>query len=218
MSVQRALFGDPKNRAIVNDPPPARWLFSDTRSAPLWLIIRLWLGWNWLDAGLHKAEYGNFAKSAWFNGGTALKAYWDKALAVPVGGKGASITFDWYYNFLRFMNDNQWYTWFAWLIVLGEIAVGLGLITGTLTGIAAFFGTLMNMSFLLAGSTSTNPLMFGLAVFVILAWKVAGWWGIDRWLLPALGTPWQTGSAIRHGNNANRSAPPTVGGGAEPLT
>ncbi|MEZ4562461.1 MAG: hypothetical protein R2853_06955 [Thermomicrobiales bacterium] len=73
---------------------------------------------------------------------------------------------------------------------MGEVLIGLGLIFGALVGIAAFFGTLMNFSFMLAGTTSTNPVLFGLAVFLVLAWKVAGYWGLDRYLLPALGTPW----------------------------
>jgi thiosulfate dehydrogenase [quinone] large subunit len=68
--------------------------------------------------------------------------------------------------------------------------VGLGLIVGCLTGVAAFFGATMNMSFLLAGSASTNPIMFAMAIGLILAWKVAGYVGVDRWLLPRLGTPW----------------------------
>ena len=91
------------------------------------------------------------------------------------------------------MLDNGWYTWFAKLIAWGEVLVGLGLLVGALVGIAAFFGTLMNFSFMLAGSASTNPVLFGLAVFLVLAWKVAGYWGLDRWLLPALGPP---GSAV----------------------
>jgi thiosulfate dehydrogenase [quinone] large subunit len=75
--------------------------------------------------------------------------------------------------------------------VFGEIAVGLGLVFGVLTGFAAFFGALMNMSFLLAGSASTNPVMFTLAVGLILAWRVAGHYGLDRYLLPLLGVPWR---------------------------
>ncbi|HLF03982.1 MAG TPA: hypothetical protein VI855_02045 [Dehalococcoidia bacterium] len=27
--------------------------------------------------------------------------------------------------------------------------------------------------------------------------KTAGWWGLDRWLLPAVGTPWQAGGLFR---------------------
>jgi thiosulfate dehydrogenase (quinone) large subunit len=78
--------------------------------------------------------------------------------------------------------------------------VGVALLTGALTGIAAFFGALMNMSFLLAGSGSSNPIMFTMAVGLMLAWKVAGYYGLDRYLLPALGTPWRRGrqEAPRH--------------------
>jgi len=49
------------------------------------------------------------------------------------------------------------------------------------------------MSFLLAGSASTNPVLFSLAIGLILAWKVAGYYGVDRYLLPMLGTPWRPG-------------------------
>ena len=90
------------------------------------------------------------------------------------------------------MLNNHAYTWFAWLIVFGEIAVGIGLIFGVLTGIASFFGALMNMSFLLAGSASTNPILFTCAIGLILAWRVAGYYGVDRYLLPMLGVPWKS--------------------------
>jgi thiosulfate dehydrogenase [quinone] large subunit len=79
---------------------------------------------------------------------------------------------------------------FSYLVAIGEVLVGLGLIVGLLTGIAAFFGGLMNATFLFAGTVSSNPLMFILATWLVLAWKVAGWYGLDRWALPLLGTPW----------------------------
>ena len=123
---------------------------------------------------------------------TALQAYWERAVAIPESGR-PPITYDWFRQFLQYMLDNGWYTWFAKLVAWGEVLVGLGLLVGALVGIAAFFGTVMNFSFMLAGSASTNPVLFGLAVFLVLAWKVAGYWGLDRWLLPALGTPWQRG-------------------------
>ena len=55
----------------------------------------------------------------------------------------------------------------------------------------------MNMSFLLAGSASVNPVLFTLAIGLILAWKVAGYYGLDRWLLPILGVPWSRESAVQ---------------------
>lgn len=78
---------------------------------------------------------------------------------------------------------------FGFVVAYGEVLVGLGLILGLLTGIAAFFGGFMNVSFLFAGTLSTNPLLFVLATWLALAWKNAGWYGLDRWALPYVGTP-----------------------------
>jgi thiosulfate dehydrogenase [quinone] large subunit len=61
------------------------------------------------------------------------------------------------------------------------------------------------MSFLLAGSASTNPVLFTMAIGVILAWKVAGYYGVDRWLLPMLGTPWHP--AALSGRETTPAAP-----------
>jgi thiosulfate dehydrogenase [quinone] large subunit len=33
-------------------------------------------------------------------------------------------------------------------------------------------------------------MLFAIAVALILAWKVAGWYGLDRYLLPRIGVPW----------------------------
>ncbi len=81
----------------------------------------------------------------------------------------------------------------TYVVTFGEILVGLGLIFGVLTGIAAFFGLFMNLNFMLAGAVSINPIIGSLALFLMLAWRIAGYYGVDRYLLPLLGTPW-TGS------------------------
>ena len=128
--------------------------------------------------------------TGWLDGGAALQGYWTNAVAIPEEGRPA-ITYDWYRTFIETLLNNEAYTWFAPLIAFGELAVGIALILGILSGFAAFFGAFMNMSFLLAGSASTNPVMFTLAVGVMLAWRVAGYYGVDRYLLPMLGTPWR---------------------------
>jgi thiosulfate dehydrogenase [quinone] large subunit len=91
------------------------------------------------------------------------------------------------------------------MVAWGEILVGIALILGIFTGIAAFFGSVMNMNYLLAGTVSTNPILFAIATWLVLAWKTAGWWGLDRWVLPALGTPWSPG-LIFQGEEAPREA------------
>ena len=170
---------------IIKDPPVARWLFGNTRAAWLWLPFRIWLGYEWLDASLHKI--GN---PAWVETGEALKGFWMNAIFVPEGGRPA-ITYDWYRDFIQLLLDSEAYVWFGKLIAYGELIIGVALILGLLTGIAAFFGAFLNLNFMLAGVASTNPLMFTFSIGLIMAWKVAGYIGVDRFLLPLVGVPWQ---------------------------
>jgi thiosulfate dehydrogenase [quinone] large subunit len=170
--------------ATIGEPGPAHFLFHDLRSAPLWLVVRLYVGFAWLEAGFHKVTDPKWG----YGDGTGLLGYWKGAVAIPQTGT-PKISYDWYRDFLNFLIGNNAHTWFAPLIAYGEILVGLGLLFGVLTGWAAFFGMLMNMSFMLAGSASTNPVLFALSVLLILAWRVAGYLGGDRYALPLLGVP-----------------------------
>jgi thiosulfate dehydrogenase [quinone] large subunit len=156
----------------------------------VWLVVRVWVGYQWITASLHK-----FEDPKWVVTGEALKAYWMNAVKIPAQGRPL-ISFDWYRDFLNFLLANESYTWFAKLVTYGEMLVGIGLIVGAFVGIAAFFGALMNWSFMMAGSASTNPVLFLLAVLLIMAWKVAGYFGLDYYLLPLLGTPWKPGQAF----------------------
>ncbi|MBI2863257.1 MAG: DoxX family protein [Chloroflexi bacterium] len=178
-----------KMSSVAQDPPIARFLFSDRRMAWLWTIVRLYLGYTWLDAAMHKVS-----NPAWVESGLALKGFWERAIIVdpkPV------VAFDWYRSFLQFLLEGGHYIWFAKLVAYGELLIGVSLILGAFVGMSAFFAALMNWNFLMAGTVSTNPVLLLLAIVLILAWKTAGWWGLDRILLPGLGTPWQHGVALQ---------------------
>jgi thiosulfate dehydrogenase [quinone] large subunit len=176
---------------MYDDPPIARILFSSTRLAWLWAAIRAWLGWQWIEAGLHKVGV-----EAWTGNGMALRGFWERAVAVPTAPARPAIAFDWYRSFIQYLLDVQAYTWFAKLVAFGEVALGVALIVGAFVGVAAFFGAFMNWNFMMAGTASTNPLLFTIAILLILSWKVAGHYGLDRFLLPILGTPWKPGKAF----------------------
>ncbi len=172
----------------VSDPPIARFVFSDTRLAWLWLLVRLYMAYTWITSG-----YGKLTNPAWVSTGDALKGFWQNAIQTnpkPV------ITFDWYRQFIQLLLDSQAYTWFAKLVPVLEFAVGFLLLAGAFTGVAAFIGGFMNWNFMMAGTASVNPVFFALNVFLILAWKTAGYWGLDRYLLPTLGTPWKPGFPV----------------------
>ena len=170
---------------VVQDPPLVQKLLTDPRAGWLWLFIRLWLGWQWISSVLPK-----LSNPKWYETGEALKGFWLNAVKIPEQGR-PSIAFDWYRSFIQFMLDTQSYTWFAKLVVAGELLIGVALIIGAFTGIATFFGGFMNWNFMMAGSASTNPLLFAAAVVLILAWKVAGHVGADYFLLRWIGTPWK---------------------------
>jgi thiosulfate dehydrogenase [quinone] large subunit len=177
---------------IFETTPVEKYLFSNTRTAWLWLIARLYLGYEWLMAGA-----GKFSSPAWIgeDAGAAVAGFVKGALAKTTGAHPD--VQGWYATFLEKLvlpNASFW----SHLIVYGEILVGVALIVGIFTGIAAFFGAFMNFSFLFAGTVSTNPLMVLIALLLILAWKVAGYWGFDYWALPVLGTPWRPGRVF-HG-------------------
>jgi thiosulfate dehydrogenase (quinone) large subunit len=189
------LFTDRKNPnsevVEVEGPAFTRYLFSNTSAGLFWLPIRLFLGFEWLVAG-----WGKVSGHGWIDGGgSSMLKYWQGAVAIPQTGK-PSITFEWYRTFLQILIDNQAQHWFAWLVAFGEIAVGIALLTGALVGIAAFFGATMNVSYMLAGSNSTNPILFALTIGLILGWRVAGYYGVDRFLLPLVGVPWHRAKVV----------------------
>jgi thiosulfate dehydrogenase [quinone] large subunit len=175
------------------DPPLARTVFSSTRIAWLWLIVRLWLGYNWVEATIsHKI--GN---PAWVTTGAAIKGFWQHSVAIPANGK-PPIEYGWYRDFLAYLLSIHAEVWMGKLVAYGELLIGIALILGAFVGIAAFFGAFLNWNFMMAGTASTNPMLFAVAILLIVGWKVAGYYGLDRYLLPVLGTPWRPGKAFTH--------------------
>ena len=181
---------------MVADPPLARFLFADTRLAPLWLVVRLYVGYAWFDAGWHKVT-DTGATTNYVIDGKGILAFWQRIAAIPAAPAKPVITYDWYRNFIQFMIDNHWEGFFGKLIAFGETTVGIALILGAFVGLAAVTGAFMNLNFMLAGSASTNPVLLLLGFLLVLAWKTAGYIGLDHWLLPLLGTPWQRGAEAR---------------------
>ena len=172
----------------LNNPRWVNALFSSTNWAWLWLMVRVWLGVRWVDAGWHKTS-----EAVWTGGGMAVKGYWERAVAIPEQGR-PPIAYDWYREFLEFLLHNELHGVFGVLIAYGEVLVGIALIVGAFSGIAAFFGVLMNWSFMLAGTASTNPVLGIVGLGVMVAWTTAGWWGADRIILPRMGAPWKPGT------------------------
>lgn len=153
---------------------------SNPKSAPLWLIIRVYLGWQWLYAG-----YEKMISPVWFgsDAGLALTGFINGALA-KTSGLHPDVQM-WYASFLQSVVLPHVTAW-SNAVTVGEILIGVGLIIGLFTYLAAFFGFFMNINFLLAGTVSVNPIWLVLALLIMVAHKVAGLWGLDRFAQPYL--------------------------------
>jgi thiosulfate dehydrogenase [quinone] large subunit len=180
------------NRIIeISEPRVSRFLFADTRMAWVWLPLRIYVGWQWLQAG-----WGKVNSAAWTGAqaGTSLQGFLGGALQKTAGAHPDVSS--WYAAFLQnVVIPNA--AFFSYLVAYGELLVGVALIIGAFTGIAAFFGAFMNINYLFAGTVSINPFLLFLGLLLILAWRNAGWLGVDRWLLPMIGVPWQPGKIFK---------------------
>ena len=93
MTTMQALLFPRSAATQIPEPPIARFLFADTRLAWFWLIVRVYVGWQWLEAGWEK-----FQNPAWISTGTALQGFLQRAVTVEPKPVAA---FDWYRGFLQ---------------------------------------------------------------------------------------------------------------------
>ncbi|HUX81057.1 MAG TPA: TQO small subunit DoxD [Candidatus Paceibacterota bacterium] len=156
----------------------AHFFTSNPLSAPLWMIVRIYLGWQWLSAGWEKV-----LNPAWFGStaGASLYGFVQGAMS-KTGGAHPDVSL-WYATFLQQAILPHLVFW-SNAIAVGELLVGLGLIVGLFTAAAAFFGFFMNLNYLFAGTVSINPVLLLLALGIMLAHRVAGQWGLDRFVTP----------------------------------
>ncbi len=173
----------------------------------LWLLLRLWLGYAWLKAGLPKV-FGDKSE-AWVGdkAGAAVSGFLKGALARAEGDSPQVQA--WYADFVREIalpNAKL----FSYLVAYGEVLVGVALILGLVTHFAASMGIVMNLAYLFAGTISKNPQMLVAEAAIVFAGIAAGYYGIDRYLMPYLGERLGWGrDQERVGDRSRRSS--TVG-------
>ena len=149
------------------EPRAARWLFGSSSAAWIWLIARLWLGWEWVQAGWGKVFGGNITLRFWDWGdpqysltgdanvgwirsagdvgtGDAVAGFADRAIKASEGPH-PDVAYGWYVSFLEWIRDTA-HPWFGPMVAIGELTIGVLLILGLFTGIAAALGAVLNLS------------------------------------------------------------------------
>lgn len=156
-----------------------------------WLVLRLWLSYEWIMAGFEKAFGEGNAVWVGNKAGVAVTGFLKGAIAKsalapdfdPVKNPHPAVQ-DWYAYLVRdYFMPNA--TAFSYLVAYGELLVGIALILGIFTHFSAVMGVLMNLAYLFAGTTSTNPQMLVVGLAIALAGGVAvGYYGLDYFARP----------------------------------
>jgi thiosulfate dehydrogenase [quinone] large subunit len=152
-------------------------------------VLRVFLGIGWFQAGWDKlfGPESPFSAAGFMAGGinqdpksfVGLGSFVNKAFVgflravsgAPSGTVKPTMLHTGFFNFV---------------VPVGELLVGLGLITGTLTIAAAFFGLIMNLSYSFAGSVSVNPTYIVLEFLFLMGGFNTGKIGLDYWVTPWL--------------------------------
>ncbi len=182
------------------DPSMATFIGNRSLSGIIWLVLRLWLGYAWLQAGWGKVFGEKAAVWVGDKAGVAVTGFLKGALARATGEN--PLVPAWYADFIRDVALPNAQV-FSYLVAYGEVLVGLALVVGVATNFAALMGIIMNLSYLFAGTISKNPQMLLAEAAIVFAGLAAGYYGIDRYLLPYLRTHlsravWSKGA--RNGN------------------
>jgi thiosulfate dehydrogenase [quinone] large subunit len=157
----------------------------------LWLIARLWLGYEWANAGFEKV-FGE-GNAVWIGpkAGAAVAGFLKGAIAKSALAEGFDplknphpAVNEWYATLARdvFLPNAAL---FSYMVAFGELLVGIALIVGIFTRFSSVMSVLLALALLMAGATSTLPQMLTIGVALATAGGVAiGYYGLDFFARP----------------------------------
>ncbi|MGD0082900.1 MAG: DoxX family protein [Acidimicrobiales bacterium] len=164
MNNPAALLGDPSKRTNAR---VVQWLVQSKIMAVGWLAMRVWVGIMWMQAGWAKL-FG--AENAYFlhNHGAGVAGF--AAHGVPA--------YSWWGSFLHsFVVPNA--GWIGILIAVAEFAIGLALVLGLFTRLAALGSLALLFTYVMSGTASVCAFYALFAIVILATWKTSSWIGAD---------------------------------------
>jgi thiosulfate dehydrogenase (quinone) large subunit len=144
--------------------------FTHVYASPIWLAVRLYLGYMWFWMGVQKLQIGFLSSDPI---GPILKAVADGTLKVPA---------EFFRPVAGLLVESGLTPLISFSMPFLEIAVALSFVTGVLVVPAAVGATLLNIIFVLSGigHIKLDGRFIALQVLLILAFRIVGTIGLEK--------------------------------------
>jgi thiosulfate dehydrogenase [quinone] large subunit len=164
MSNPLALLSNPSE---VTTPRALQWLTRSKVMAVAWTAMRIWLGVMWIQAGVAKL-WGAEAAAFIHNGGAGVKGFASHGVAA----------YSWWGSFLHgFVVPNA--GWIGILVAVAEFVIGIALVLGFFTPLAALGSLALLFTYVMSGTASVCAFYALFAIVILATWRTSSWLGVD---------------------------------------
>jgi thiosulfate dehydrogenase [quinone] large subunit len=161
------LIGNPSK---IETPRALRWLQQSKASALVWTAMRVWLGVMWIQAGVAKL-WGAENPAFMHNGGAGVAGFASHGVAA----------YSWWASFLHsFVVPNA--GWIGVVVAVSEFAVGICLVLGFLTPLAALVSLALLFTYVMSGTASVCAFYALFAIVILAMWRTSSWIGADGFI------------------------------------
>jgi thiosulfate dehydrogenase (quinone) large subunit len=155
------------NPSELNPPRTLVWLQRSKVMAIVWTAMRVWLGVMWIQAGVAKL-WGAENSAFLHNNGAGVAG-------IAAHGTPA---YSWWGTFLHgFVVPNS--GWIGILVAVGEFVIGIALVLGLFTRIAALGSLVLLFTYVMSGTASVCAFYALFAVVILATWRTSSWIGVD---------------------------------------
>src|SRR5580704_15283927 len=164
MNSTLAFLGSPSERA---NPRGWEWLKQSKSMAVAWTAMRVWLGVMWIQAGWAKL-WGAENSAFLHHNGAGVAGF-------AAHGKAA---YTWWGSFLHsFVVPNS--GWIGILVAVAEFAIGIALVAGIFTRVAAMGSLALLFTYVMSGTASVCAFYALFAIVILATWRTSSLFGVD---------------------------------------
>jgi thiosulfate dehydrogenase [quinone] large subunit len=155
------------NPSELGTPRAFQWLAGSKVMAVAWTAVRVWLGIMWIQAGMAKL-WGAENPAFLHNNGAGVAGF--AAHGTPA--------YSWWGSFLHsFVVPNA--GWIGVLVAVAEFTIGVALVLGLFTRVAAFASLGLLFTYVMSGTASVCGFYALCALVVLVMWRTSSWIGVD---------------------------------------